>query len=1396
MFFLFLNMAAFFNAFLSIMVTTDIVAGYSALDCPVFTFEQGADRWLKHGSAFRHQPIFGGTPDASGHAGHQGNWLIDSSRNVTSPCRWQNASLGEDAVGTMTSPPFVIRSSGLSFLIGGGCDFQKVRMEILLNGSTVISRTGNCQTQMMRIRVNVAPYIGQIVTIKLVDSALGNWGHILFDDLRHEVPCEALISCVGQGQMCQTPSIQQDSGYNCSCGLTLPSVLSCDGNKTCTIPHGNCRSFCTDSETNCHCRECTCVSGYSFNTSSQSCGDIDECQSGTHDCQHTCINTNGGFQCSCLIGYKLNGDKKSCVDDDECTTNNGGCDHVCVNSIGSYLCVCNQGWSVNPADKRTCIDNDECSLNPNLCSQICVNTLGSYTCGCLPGYKLSADNSECKDINECLINNGGCQFRCSNTPGSFQCSCESGYQLKSDGRTCVDIDECSTGQSSCSQVCVNTPGSFNCSCLQGYQLQDDQSSCFDINECQLNKSDCLQICENVVGGYKCSCFNGYQLSADGRNCSDVDECSHNNGGCRQVCVNTLGGFNCSCFSGYRIVFDDETPACNNSCIANNSCPKNCPDRNCDDVNECDTGDACAQECTNTDGSYRCSCLHGFIAADDGRSCIDVDECQMSETMGCARCVNTPGGFNCICPEGLTFNGKNQICREKNIVGITLTEGQHQIANAAHVATLVAVTKLVSRTVSDMKKMSSEELNKTLSVLKNLSAKIQLFNTTEGQARELLTGVGVMVSSMMEKENEISWKRFTDEKGVAPTTILPEALEKAVSAVIYSLNKDTNTRLSLVVSTPNLDMQVYTQKRQAFEGSKSPKNSPNFVELPKSVVKDSQHNNDTVGISLALLKGMENILSHSSSNSRGDNLNSAIIVATVINVSPEHLANLKEPVILRFKHLKKDARQHKCSFQNETAIGEFPKDASKHWSSVGCKRVNGTDEFTVCHCYHLTSYGLIMDVHNIYDKLDDVHKETLKYISLIGCCISIFFCFLATLGFLLALKKPHEKKTRRETYCLHINLVIAIGLAQVCFVAGTFIVSVNVLACRIISIATHYFLSASFCWMLAEGIHIYNKIVRVFSNKKYNKVFGALGWGAPVLLVLASAGVSFHEYGPHNVCWLSGELIWIFAGPVLIVITINCFILVNVIYVLLTKTMVKAGEENADGKSNARRSIKITVVLLPLLGLTWVFGFMAVDENTIFFHYLFAVVNSLQGIFIFFAHGWINDSVRESLLEKLPNLQNMRKRYEVSRSRGKHQQTFNSSVSLEAATASTTSVRLMTINRSPTNSRKFSDGLPLKLVNFEQKLAGIPDKAYDENSVKLVNMGKLQTGVFDGAAERLSNKTTPMECQKKSKSSMQLVSSDDIPITPKQAYDNPTYAFWNKKRTYSVQDFQVKSKEDL
>ena len=46
-------------------------------------------------------------------------------------------------------------------------------------------------------------------------------------------------------------------------------------------------------------------------------------------------------------------------------------------------------------------------------------------------------------------------------------------------------------------------------------------------------------------------------------------------------------------------------------------------------------------------------------------------------------------------------------------------------------------------------------------------------------------------------------------------------------------------------------------------------------------------------------------------------------------------------------------------------------------------------------------------------------------------------------------------------------------------------------------------------------------------------------------------------------------------------------------------------------SQFRSLLKATVVLLPLLGLTWVFGLLTVDQNTAFFAWIFTILNSLQ-----------------------------------------------------------------------------------------------------------------------------------------------------------------------------------------
>ena len=43
--------------------------------------------------------------------------------------------------------------------------------------------------------------------------------------------------------------------------------------------------------------------------------DINECDPdiGTHDCDHTCTNTNGSFVCGCDNGYHLDDDGTTCI---------------------------------------------------------------------------------------------------------------------------------------------------------------------------------------------------------------------------------------------------------------------------------------------------------------------------------------------------------------------------------------------------------------------------------------------------------------------------------------------------------------------------------------------------------------------------------------------------------------------------------------------------------------------------------------------------------------------------------------------------------------------------------------------------------------------------------------------------------------------------------------------------------------------------------------------------------------------------------------------------------------------------------------------------------------------------------------------------------------------------
>ncbi|CAC5355727.1 EGF-containing fibulin-like extracellular matrix protein 1,Fibrillin-1,Fibulin-1,Fibulin-2,Mucin-like protein,Fibrillin-2,Matrilin-3 [Mytilus coruscus] len=297
-------------------------------------------------------------------------------------------------------------------------------------------------------------------------------------------------------------------------------VTSCPNGGTCSSPNA-----------------CVCAPGFG----GSQCSDINECQTGTDNCQQNCINTHGSFTCSCESGHTMNSDGATCTDINECQTGTDNCQHNCINTHGSFTCSCESGYTMN-SDGATCTDIDECLENNGGCSEYCKNLNGSYECYCKEGLHLANDRKTCIDIDECSSNNGGCDQVCKNDHAVFRCECYQGFSLDDNGKSCNDNNEC-LGSNKCSQSCNNTIRSYVCSCDPEYHLESDGFTCTDIYDCFGIECFNNGRCVDFPGSYTCKCEEGFE----GEHCElDINECLYLNGGCQDQCLNTNGSFQCQC----------------------------------------------------------------------------------------------------------------------------------------------------------------------------------------------------------------------------------------------------------------------------------------------------------------------------------------------------------------------------------------------------------------------------------------------------------------------------------------------------------------------------------------------------------------------------------------------------------------------------------------------------------------------------------------------------------------------------------------------------------------------------------------------------------------------------------------------------------------------------------
>uniref|UniRef100_A0A8C7TSL0 Corticotropin-releasing factor receptor 2 n=1 Tax=Oncorhynchus mykiss TaxID=8022 RepID=A0A8C7TSL0_ONCMY len=249
----------------------------------------------------------------------------------------------------------------------------------------------------------------------------------------------------------------------------------------------------------------------------------------------------------------------------------------------------------------------------------------------------------------------------------------------------------------------------------------------------------------------------------------------------------------------------------------------------------------------------------------------------------------------------------------------------------------------------------------------------------------------------------------------------------------------------------------------------------------------------------------------------------------------------------------------------------------------------------------------------YSSCEPILEEKRKYpmhykialiINYLGHCISVGALVVAFVLF-LCLRQVQKWYPSKSIRCLrniiHWNLITTFILRNVMWFLLQLIDhnvhESNEPWCRLITTIYNYFVVTNFFWMFVEGCYLHTAIVMTYSTDKLKKwVFLFIGWCIPCPIIVAWAiGKLYNE---NEQCWFGKEpgkyIDYIYQGPVILVLLINFVFLFNIVRILMTKLRASTTSETIQ----YRKAVKATLVLLPLLGITYMLFFVNPGEDDI------------------------------------------------------------------------------------------------------------------------------------------------------------------------------------------------------
>uniref|UniRef100_A0A672I3M6 Adhesion G protein-coupled receptor L3.1 n=1 Tax=Salarias fasciatus TaxID=181472 RepID=A0A672I3M6_SALFA len=506
--------------------------------------------------------------------------------------------------------------------------------------------------------------------------------------------------------------------------------------------------------------------------------------------------------------------------------------------------------------------------------------------------------------------------------------------------------------------------------------------------------------------------------------------------------------------------------------------------------------------------------------------------------------------------------------------------------------------------------------------------VQLRNLTPGgkdsAARSLTKAMVETVNNLLHPRAQTAWRELPTSEQLHSATLLLDTVETGAFMLADNLLKTDTVQ----ETTDYIQLEV---ARLSTDGNLADLTFPqseqhgNSIQLSASTLKQHGRNGE-IRMAFVLYRNLGAYLSTENASVRLSSeavypnysviVNSPVITASINKESNK--VYLSEPVVFTVKHLQHSEKNFNpnCSFWSYSK-----RTMTGFWSTQDCRLLATNRTHTSCSCTHLTSFAVLM-AHVEVKKADSMHDVLLDVITWVGILLSLVCLLICIFTFCFFRGLQSDRNT------IHKNLCISLFIAE-----SLFLVGINKadqpIVCAVFAALLHFFFLAAFTWMFLEGVQLYIMLVEVFeSEHSRTKYFYLAGYGVPAVIVAVSAAVDYRSYGTDRVCWLRLDtyFIWSFIGPATLIIMLNVIFLGIALYKMFHHTAILKPDSGC--LDNIKSWVIGAIALLCLLGLTWAFGLMYINESTVIMAYLFTIFNSLQGMFIFIFHCILQKKVRK------------------------------------------------------------------------------------------------------------------------------------------------------------------------